>query len=116
MTVKQQVKASVDKGQTANRRPGARFSKVAKLLEWHDSLYNFKMKKFRDTKYCSFLKFSFPSQHIKKPALQNKRVGVLQMAFWARKVFGTFEKEAPGTYKSVKVIASIRNSTKPHCL
>ena len=33
---------------------------------------------------------------MKRPALQNKQVGVLQMAFRARKVFGTFEKRAPG--------------------
>ena len=32
---------------------------------------------------------------MKKPALQNKDVGVLGMAFRARKVFGTFEKRAP---------------------
>ena len=33
---------------------------------------------------------------MRRPASQNKRVGVLQMAFRARKVFGTFEKRAPG--------------------
>ena len=33
---------------------------------------------------------------MKRPALQNKRVGILQMAFRARKVSGTFEKQAPG--------------------
>ena len=38
----------------------------------------------------------FPLQHIKRPALQNKRVAVLEMAFRARKVLGTFEKRAPG--------------------
>ena len=32
----------------------------------------------------------------KTTALQNKQVGVLRMAFRARKVFGTFEKRAPG--------------------
>ena len=32
---------------------------------------------------------------MKRPALQNKRVGVLRMAFRARKVFETFEKRAP---------------------
>ena len=32
-----------------------------------------------------------------RPALQNKRVGVLRMLFRARNVFGTFEKRAPGT-------------------
>ena len=37
----------------------------------------------------------FPLQHIKTPALQNKRVAVLEMAFRARKVLGTFEKRAP---------------------
>ena len=29
---------------------------------------------------------------MKRPALHNKQVGVLRMAFQARKVFGTFEK------------------------
>ena len=33
---------------------------------------------------------------MKRPASQNKRIGVLPMAFRARKVFGTFEKRAPG--------------------
>ena len=33
---------------------------------------------------------------MKRPALQNERVVVLRMAFRARKVFGTFEKRAPG--------------------
>ena len=32
---------------------------------------------------------------MKRPGLQNKRVGVLLMAFGARNVFGTFEKRAP---------------------
>ena len=32
---------------------------------------------------------------MKRPALQNKRVGVLRMAYRARKVFGSFEKRAP---------------------
>ena len=33
---------------------------------------------------------------MKRPGLQNKRVGVLRIAFLVRKVFGTFEKRAPG--------------------
>ena len=33
---------------------------------------------------------------MKRPALQNKWVAVLGMALRARKVFGTFEKRAPG--------------------
>ena len=40
--------------------------------------------------------FLFPLQHMKRPALQNKQVAVLRMAFRARKVLGTFEKRAPG--------------------
>ena len=41
-------------------------------------------------------KFLFPLQHMKRPASQKKQVGVLRMAFRVRKVFGTFEKRAPG--------------------
>ena len=33
---------------------------------------------------------------MKRLALQNEQVGVLRMDFRARKVFGTFEKRAPG--------------------
>jgi len=44
------------------------------------------------------LLFLFPLQHIKRPALQNKQVVVLRMAFRARKVLGTFEKWAPDLY------------------
>ena len=33
---------------------------------------------------------------MKRPALQNKQVRVLGMAFQARKVFGISEKRAPG--------------------
>ena len=40
--------------------------------------------------------FLSPLQHMKRPALQNKQVVVLRMAFRARKVIGTFEKRAPG--------------------
>ena len=34
---------------------------------------------------------------MKRPALQNKQVVVFRMAFRTRKVFGTFEKRAPGS-------------------
>ena len=33
---------------------------------------------------------------MRRQALQNNQVGVLGMDFWARSVFGTFEKWAPG--------------------
>ena len=64
---------------------------------------------------------------MKRPALQNKQVLVLRMAFWARKVLGTFEKRAPGLWASVssQVINSHFNLTtramfasnvaKPNC-
>ena len=41
---------------------------------------------------------------MKRPALQNKQVAVLRMAFRARKVFGTFEKRAPGLKTNTKVM------------
>ena len=40
-------------------------------------------------------------QYMKKSALQNKRVGVLRVAFRARKVLGTFEKRADFTFRIV---------------
>ena len=39
--------------------------------------------------------YLFPLQHIKRPALQNKRVVVVQVAFRALKVMGPFDKRAP---------------------
>ena len=39
---------------------------------------------------------------MKKPALQNKDVGVLGMAFRARKVFGTVEKRALALFSRVR--------------
>lgn len=44
--------------------------------------------------------FSILLAHKKRPALHNKRVGVLRMAFRIRKVFGTFDKRAPGRVES----------------
>ena len=35
---------------------------------------------------------------MKKTPLQNKQVAGLRIAFRARKVFGTFEKQAPGFF------------------
>ena len=35
-------------------------------------------------------------QHMKRPALQNKRVAGSRMVLRARNVFGTLEKRAPG--------------------
>ena len=37
---------------------------------------------------------------MERPALQNERVGVFWMAFRARKVFRTFEKQTPGHHSN----------------
>ena len=42
----------------------------------------------------------FPLQHMKRPALQNKQVVLLRMAFRDRKVLGTFEKQGPGVLET----------------
>ena len=39
---------------------------------------------------------------MKRPALQNKRVAVLRMAFRARKFFGTFKKRVPDLYLNAR--------------
>ena len=65
--------------------------------------------------------FLFPLQHIKRPALQNKQAGVLQMAFRARKAFGTFGKRAPGPctkefhsiFALFKILSGVRFSLLP---
>ena len=54
--------------------------------------------------------FLFPLQHVKRPALQNKRVGVLRMAFRARKVFGSFEKRKPGLQEILKQFFGVLTS------
>ena len=59
---------------------------------WHNFLCIFKTKASRGTELQLFL-FLFPLQHMKRPALQNKQVVHLRMAFRARKVLGTFEKQ-----------------------
>jgi len=75
--------------------PGARFSKVLILfgrISGDNSLFFKKKASRRRHETLQLLWFLSPSQHIKRPALQKKRVGVLRMAFRNRKVFGTFEK------------------------
>lgn len=46
-------------------------------------------------KTLQLFSFLFSQQHLKRPALQSKGVTVLPMAFWVRKVLGTFKKWAP---------------------
>ena len=76
-------------GTFEKRAPGACFSKVPKLL------YHQNEGVPRHETLQLFLFFIF-LQHMKTPALQNKQVVLLRMAFRARKVLGTLEKRAPG--------------------
>ena len=49
---------------------------------------------------------------MKRPALQNKQVVVLRMAFRARKVLGTFEKRAPGAHPFIWTLVLIHMQKK----
>ena len=64
------------------------------------------------------IQFLLSLQHVKRPALQNKRVGVLEMAFRAGKVFGSFDKHTPGLFvdNSDYYLQSktVHNSQVPH--
>ena len=84
------------------------------FLESPETLGAFRVQQFslylqnddvsRHETIMNLLLISIPLTHMKRPplqnkrvgALQNKRVGVLQMAFGVRNVFGTFEKRTPG--------------------
>ena len=57
--------------------------------------------------------FLFPLQHIKRPALQNKQVVLLRMAFRARKVLGTFEKQGPAPFVRPPAIVHCSMGCKP---
>ena len=74
----------------------------------HNSLCIFKRKRLEARNFAVILIL----QRTKTPALQNKQVVVLRMAFRARKVFGTFEKQAPGTllFRSSHSLFSMKSS------
>ena len=83
-------------------RPGACFSKVPKLFgRILGDIILFVSSKRRRLEARNFpVIFIFiPLQHMKRPALQNKQVVILRMAFRARKVLGTFDKRALGHTK-----------------
>ena len=83
-------------GFDSDHRPWACFSKVPKLFgRILGDIILFVFLKRRRLEARNLFLFLFPLQHIKRPALQNKQVVVLRMAFRARKVLGTFEKRAP---------------------
>ena len=81
--------------------PGACFSKVPKLFgSISGDIVLFVSSKRRRLEVRNFavifIFIPFTTYEKKKTALQNKEVGVLGMAFRTGKVFGTFEKRAPG--------------------
>ena len=86
-------------GTFEKRVPGACFSKVPKLFGCISGdiilFVSSKLRRLEARNFAFLVLFSL--QHMKRPALQNKQVGVLRMAFRERKVFGTFEKRAPGS-------------------
>ena len=54
---------------------------------WHSSLCIVKRKASQGTKLCSYFNFS-PLEHMKRPALQDERIGVLGTAFRTEKFSG----------------------------
>ena len=79
------------------KSPGARFSKAPKRFGRFsgDAILCLKSEVVSRHETSLLFKFVFPFQDMKRPALQNKRVAVLQMAFRARKVLGIFDKRGP---------------------
>jgi len=79
--------------------PGGPFLESPEVLRAHFGERNshciFETNASRDTKLCNYFNFLLPLQHMKRPALQNKWVGFLPIAFRAQKDVGTFEKGAP---------------------
>ena len=51
--------------------------------------------------------FLLPWKHVKRSAFQNKWLAISQMAFWAWKGFGTFEKQAPGLIPGTDTISGL---------
>ena len=67
-----------------------------KSRNFSDDLILFVSSKRRRSETRNFAStLFFPFTNYERPALQNKRAGVLRKAFRARKIFGTFEKRAP---------------------
>ena len=63
------------------------------------SLCNFEAKASLEVRNFEVILILYSHYNIvKRPALHNKRVTALRMAFRARKVFGTFEKQVPNLY------------------
>ena len=85
-------------------RKSRNFSGAFRVAQFSVYLQNEGVSRHETLQLFSLL---FPLELMRRPALQNKRVGVLRMAYRARKVFGTFEKRAPAftlSWRSTKII------------
>ena len=95
-------------GTFEKRAPGALFSKVPKLFgRISDDIILFVSSKRRrlEARNLAVILNSIPLQRIKRPALQNKRVAVLEMAFRARNVFGTLRNWPQMTCKHGRTVS-----------
>ena len=74
-----------------------RFSKPPKLFGPNFGCHNFLpiLKTFPSMKFCNKFALSYLE-------IRYKRIAVLEMAFRTQKVFGTFDKQAPGLKTGVK--------------
>ena len=77
--------------------PGGCFSKVPKLF---GRISGDVILFVSQNETLQLFLFLFLLQHMKRPALQNRQVALLRMAFRARNVLGTFEKQGPGYPRS----------------
>ena len=93
--------------------PGACFSKVPKLFGSISGdiilFLSSKRRRLEVRNFAVIFIFIPFTTYEKKTALQNKEVGVLGMAFRAGKVFGTFEKRAPGRLFRLKRVPLATN-------
>ena len=85
--------ASGDSGQGPVSRTSRNFSGAFRVTYFSLYLQNEGVSRHETLQLFLLL---FPLQDMKRPALHNQQVAVLQMAFRARKVIGTFEKRTPG--------------------
>ena len=83
----------------AIQEPGARFSKVPRLfgrISGDTVLFVSSKRGCLAARNFALILILFPLLQMKRLALQNEWVEVLRIALRAQKVFGTFEKRAPG--------------------
>ena len=102
---------------TLTRKPGAFFLKVPKLfgrISGDIILFVSSKRRRLEAQNFAVIFIFIPFPKYEKTSLQNKQGGVLQMAFRARKVFGTFEKRSPGHIVGTRGIDCNPNQCHPN--